>query len=138
SLACIIVGMGLLANIDRVAGMQNTMGVLASDIAPLVASLISLMILAGIYTTHIPLLWAVSTRFFPDGTQKYKVLTIVLALLGTVIGLWLPFDEMVNLVYVLNGYVGAILLAIMIVVTIWRASTKRRNAGSEPAAAPHS
>lgn len=130
--------MGLLANIDRVAGMQIPMLVLASDIAPIVASLISLMILAGIYTTAIPLLWTVSSRFFPDGTQKYKVLTIVLALLGTVIGLWLPFDEMVNLVYVLNGYVGAILLAIMIVVTIWRASTKRRTAGSEPAAAPHS
>src|SRR5699024_8278198 len=129
---------GLLANIDRVAGMQIPSVVLANDIAPVVASLLSLMILAAIYPTAIPVLWTVSSRFFPDGTQKYKVLTIVLALLGTVIGLWLPFDEMVNLVYVLNGYVGAILLAIMIVVTIWRASTKRRNAGSEPAAAPHS
>src|SRR5699024_3638402 len=38
SLACIIVGMGLLANIDRVAGMQIPMLVLASDIAPFVAS----------------------------------------------------------------------------------------------------
>ncbi|WP_022871427.1 YkvI family membrane protein [Yaniella halotolerans] len=132
SLACIVVGMGLLANIDRVAGMQIPMLVLAGDIAPFVASLISLMILAGIYTTAIPLLWTVSSRFFPDGTQKYKVLTIVLALLGTVVGLWLPFDEMVNIVYVLNGYVGAVLLGIMIVVTIWRASTKRRKAEGEP------
>src|SRR5699024_2633975 len=43
SLACIIVGMGLLANIDRVAGMQIPMLVLATDIAPVVASLISIM-----------------------------------------------------------------------------------------------
>ncbi|MDN5838636.1 MAG: hypothetical protein L0K07_05915 [Yaniella sp.] len=135
SLACVVVGMGLLANIDRVAGMQIPMLVLAGDIAPIIASLISLMILAGIYTTAIPLLWTVSSRFFPDGTQKYKVLTIVLALLGTVIGLWLPFDEMVNIVYVLNGYVGAVLLVIMVVVTIWRASVKRRNAGSQSAEA---
>lgn len=131
SLACIIVGMGLLANIERVAGMQIPMLVLANDIAPIVASLISLMILAGIYTTAIPLLWTVSSRFFPDGTQKYKALTVVLALVGTIIGLWLPFDEMVNIVYVLNGYVGAILLAIMVVVTIWRASVKRRSGGSQ-------
>lgn len=130
SLSCVIVGLGLLANIERVAGMQIPMLVLASDIAPFVASLISLMILAGIYTTAIPLLWTVSSRFFPDGTKKYKYLTIFLAGLGTVIGLWVPFDQMVNIVYVLNGYVGAVLLAIMIVVTIWRAMKRR---GTQPA-----
>lgn len=133
SVACIIVGMGLLANIERVAGMQIPMLVLANDVAPVVASLISLMILAGIYTTAIPLLWTVSSRFYPDGTRNYKLLTIVLALLGTIIGLWLPFDEMVNLVYVLNGYVGAVLLAIMIVVTIRRVVINRRN-GDETSA----
>lgn len=132
SLACIIVGMGLLANIERVAGMQIPMLVLASDIAPFVASLISLMILAGIYTTAIPLLWTVTSRFFPDGTRKYKFLTIILALVGTVIGLWLPFDQMVNIVYVLNGYVGAVLLAIMVVVTIYRAMIKRRTPQQVP------
>ena len=131
ALSCIIVGLGLLANIERVAGMQIPMLVLASDIAPLVASLISLMILAGIYTTAIPLLWTVSSRFFPDGTKKYKYLTIFLALLGTVIGLWLPFDEMVNIVYVLNGYVGAVLLAIMVVVTIWKWAARRRTIAYE-------
>ena len=131
SLACIIVGLGLLANIERVAGMQIPMLVLANDIAPFVASLISLMILAGIYTTAIPLLWTVSSRFFPDGTSKYKYLTILLAILGTVIGLWLPFDEMINIVYVLNGYVGAILLAIMVVVTIWKWISRRRTIADE-------
>lgn len=132
SIACIIVGMGLLANIERVAGMQIPMLVLASDVAPLVASLISLMILAGIYTTAIPLLWTVSSRFFPDGTRKYKILTFGLALLGSVIGLWLPFDEMVNIVYVLNGYVGAVLLAIMVVVTVRRVIINRRNRQGAP------
>lgn len=127
SLACIIVGLGLLANIEQVAGMQIPMLVLASGISPFVASLISLIILAGIYTTAIPLLWTVSSRFFPDHTKKYKYFTIFLALIGTVIGLWLPFDQMVSIVYVLNGYVGAILLVIMIVVTIWRALSKRHN-----------
>ena len=131
SLSCIIVGLGLLANIERVAGMQIPMLVLASDIAPFVASLISLMILAGIYTTAIPLLWTVSSRFFPDGTRKYKYFTIVLAALGTVIGLWLPFDQMVNIVYVLNGYVGAVLLAIMVVTTCWKAVLRRRTAEPE-------
>jgi uncharacterized membrane protein YkvI len=138
SLACIVVGLGLLANIERVAGMQIPMLVLASDIAPFVASLISLMILAGIYTTAIPLLWTVSSRVYPDGTSRYKYLTVALALVGTIIGLWLPFDEMVNIVYVLNGYVGAVLLGIMIVVTIWRAVARRRLGQSAEEAATSS
>ena len=121
---------GLLANIERVAGMQIPMLVLASDIAPLVASFDLPNDSCRIYTTAIPSLDRVVT-LLPDGTKKYKYLTIFLALLGTVIGLWLPFDEMVNIVYVLNGYVGAVLLAIMVVVTIWKWAARRRTIAYE-------
>src|SRR5699024_7831730 len=120
-----------LARSDALAGMQIPMLVLATVSAPFVASLISIMILAGIYTTAIPLLWTVASRFYPGGTRKYKFLTIFLALLGTVIGLWLPFDQMVNIVYVINGYVGAVLLAIMVVVTIRRVIINRRHTGDD-------
>ncbi len=75
------------------------------------------MILAGIYTTAVPLLWTVSSRFFPDSTPRFKYLTIALAALGTVIGLVLPFSQMVNIVYVINGYVGVLLLVLMLVKT---------------------
>ena len=58
--------MGLLANIDR-GWYADSMLVLASDIAPFVASLISLMILAGIH----PRRFRCCGLFvqFPDGTQ---------------------------------------------------------------------
>ncbi|QTG81586.1 YkvI family membrane protein [Arthrobacter crystallopoietes] len=117
SVACIIVGLGLLANITRVGGTEIPMLVLASDVGPLLASGISVMILAGIYTTAVPLLWTVSSRFFADKTPRFKYLTIALAAAGTVIGLILPFSQMVNLVYVINGYVGILLLVLMLVKT---------------------
>ena len=117
SVACIIVGLGLLANITRVGGTEIPMLVLASDMGPLLASGISVMILAGIYTTAVPLLWTVSSRFFADKTPRFKYLTIALAAAGTVIGLILPFSQMVNLVYVINGYVGILLLVLMLVKT---------------------
>ncbi|MDQ0093712.1 YkvI family membrane protein [Paeniglutamicibacter psychrophenolicus] len=117
SVACIIVGLGLLANIVRVGGTEIPMLVLAKDVSPVLAAGISVMILAGIYTTAVPLLWTVSSRFFADKTPRFKYLTIALAVVGTVIGLVLPFSQMVNIVYVVNGYVGILLLVLMLVKT---------------------
>lgn len=117
SVACIIVGLGLLANVVQVGGSQIPMLVLARDVSPVLAAGISVMILAGIYTTAVPLLWTVSSRFFADKTPRFKYLTIGLAVLGTAIGLVLPFSQMVNIVYVINGYVGILLLVLMLVKT---------------------
>ncbi|WP_434592733.1 YkvI family membrane protein [Brevibacterium sp. 1718] len=126
SLACMVVGLGLLANIGEVFDAEIPMLVLASSLGPWVGALISVMILAGIYTTAIPLLWTVSSRFFDDKTKKFKYVTIALAFLGTIIGLVLPFSQMVNIVYVINGYVGIVLLALMIVRTIRHVATHGR------------
>lgn len=120
ALACMIVGLGLLANIELVAGTEIPMLVLAGEVHPVLASGISVMILAGIYTTAIPLLWTVSSRFCADGTPRFKQLTLALAALGTLVGLVLPFSKMVNLVYVINGYVGIVLLVMMIVTPLVR------------------
>jgi uncharacterized membrane protein YkvI len=125
SVACIIVGLGLLANITRVGGTEIPMLVLASDVSPLLASGISVVILAGIYTTAVPLLWTVSSRFSADKTPRFKYLTIALAAAGTVIGLILPFSQMVNLVYVINGYVGILLLVLMLAKTGTRLARRR-------------
>ncbi|GAA0196075.1 hypothetical protein [Glutamicibacter creatinolyticus] len=122
SVACIIVGLGLLANIVRVGGTEIPMLVLASDISPVLASGISVMILAGIYTTAVPLLWTVSSRFFADKTPRFKYLAVV----GTVIGLVLPFSQMVNIVYVINGYVGVVLLVLMLVKTATRLARREQ------------
>lgn len=117
SVACIIVGLGLLANIVRVNGTEIPMLVLANDVSPLLASGISVVIVAGIYTTAVPLLWTVSSRFAADKTARFKYLTLALAAVGTMIGLVLPFSQMVNVVYVINGYVGILLLVLMLVKT---------------------
>jgi uncharacterized membrane protein YkvI len=117
SIACIIVGLGLLANITRVGSTEIPMLVLASDLSPLLASGISLMILAGIYTTAVPLLWTVSSRFFADETSRFKYLSLALAAVGTIVGLVLPFSRMVNIIYAINGYVGLLLLVLMLVKT---------------------
>lgn len=127
SVACMVVGLGLLANMEQVFDAEIPMLVLASDLGPWVGALISVMILAGIYTTAIPLLWTVSARFFDDKTAKFKYLTVGLAVLGTIIGLVLPFSQMVNIVYVINGYVGIVLLALMLIRTARHLATRKKS-----------
>ena len=41
-------------------------------------------------------------------------------------GLVLPFSQMVNIVYVINGYVGILLLVMMIVTPLVRRARARR------------
>ncbi|WP_051297877.1 YkvI family membrane protein [Brevibacterium album] len=126
SLACMVVGLGLLASIAQVHDAQIPMLVLAGGLGPFVAGLISVMILAGIYTTAVPLLWTVSSRFFPDRTRPFKLLTVALAAAGTLVGLVLPFADMVKLVYSINGYVGIALLVIMIAGRVVRTARGER------------
>lgn len=126
SVACMVVGLGLLANIEAVNGTEIPMLVLASDLGPVVASCFSLIILAGIYTTAVPLLWTVSSRFFPEKSLPFKYLTLALAAIGTLVGLVLPFSLMVNIVYVVNGYVGILLLTLMLVKSLTRTARTRR------------
>lgn len=113
SIAVILMSLALLFNIETVGGSQIPNLVLAAKIHPLLANVFSVIILLGIYTTSVPLLWSVIARFAKEGTSKFRTLTIALGSIGAIIGLMIKFDELVNIVYVLNGYVGIILLFIM-------------------------
>lgn len=121
SIAVLLMTLGIIFSIATLNGSQIPTLVLAARIHPMLANLFSVIILLGIYTTSVPLLWSVVARFAEEKTLKFKLLAIVLAVLGAVIGLLLKFDTLVNYVYVINGYVGLILLFIMIARSIqWK------------------
>lgn len=126
SVAVIIVALGLLATIEVTAGTQIPMLFLANDIHPVFSSIFALIILAGIYTTAVPLLWNVSSRFTEEKTKAFKVFTVVLVVVGVIVGLWIPFDKLINIVYVINGYFGGILLLIMVYKSLTGGKKKRK------------
>lgn len=122
SVAVFLVYLGILGDIKNLAGSQIPSLLLAQNVHPVLATVFSVIIFAGIYTTAVPLLWSVVARFFKEKTTNFKIATVVLAILGGIIGLNLQFDQLVNVVYVLNGYVGIVLLIIM----IFRSITARK------------
>lgn len=133
SLAVVIVALGLMANVEQVAGSMIPSLILAANIHPVVAIVFSLTVVAGIYTTAVPLLWTVSSRIAGEKSDKFKIVTIVLAVIGTLIGLKVPFDKLVNIIYVINGYVGIILLGLMIIKSIKNKSMDAEEGDSQAA-----
>ena len=43
------------------------------------------------------------------------MLLLILGIIGIIVGLNVPFDRLINVVYVINGYVGFTLLFLMII-----------------------
>lgn len=118
SAAVIVLTLGLMANVQQVEGSLVPSLILAGNIHPSIAVIFSLTVAAGIYTTAVPLLWIVSSKIADEKSSKFKYVTIILAVIGAFVGLNIPFDRLVNIVYVINGYVGILLLALMIIKSI--------------------
>lgn len=78
------------------------------------SAIFAIVVFAGIYTTAVPLLYNPAARFAEEGTPRFKLLTVILGVAGLIVGLFLPFRVLVNVIYVLNGYVGAVLILFMI------------------------
>ena len=116
--ALLVITLGIMANIESLAGTLVPNLILAGDIHPMFALIFSFIVVAGIYTTAVPLLWQVVARFSEEKTTKFRVLTIGLAAIGVFVGLKVPFDKLVNIIYVINGYVGILLLGFMVMKTI--------------------
>ena len=114
SIGAVVLMLGFLAHMNEVAFADIPSLILAKEIWAPIASVFALVIMAGIFTTSVPLLWSVSARYSQEGTNKFRILTIALAALALFVAFSLPFKQVVNIIYGINGYVGALLLVIMI------------------------
>ena len=112
--ACVVVGFAQVANIQSVAGTQVPNLILAKTLAPSLAHGFAVIIVLAIYTTACPLLWTVSVRFSNEGSGKFRLLTVILGVIGCFVALKVPFNTLVNYIYVLNGYGGAVLFLLMV------------------------
>ncbi len=117
-LACVVVGFAQVGNIGAVAGTQVPNLILARQLSPTLAHGFALLIVLAIYTTACPLLWTVSARFAAEGHKNFRILPLVLAGTACLVALKVPFNTMVNYIYVINGYGGALLIFFMAVKLI--------------------
>ena len=110
----------LISHMDQVAHADIPALILAGLISPWFAQILAIIVFCGIYTTSVPLLWTSVGAVAEDGSRKYKVLTVIGGAAGCVIACFLPYKTLVTVFYGLNGYLGFILIAFMIVQDIRR------------------
>lgn len=111
----ILCSIALIANIDVTWNASVPALVLAKAIHPIFASAFAIIIFLGIYTSAVPLLWTGIRKLSEDGTRKYKILTVVGGIIGCAAACFFPYSKLLNVLYGLNGYLGFILIAFMLV-----------------------
>ena len=119
AIAVLLLMFGLAANLGDVAGTQIPTLALAHKISPILALFFTIIVFLEIYTTAGPLLWAPVKRFAPDEkSNRYRSLLLIMGALGVVVGLVVPFDKLINVIYVINGYVGFLLFFMMVITDV--------------------
>ncbi|WP_206214440.1 YkvI family membrane protein [Adlercreutzia sp. ZJ141] len=131
--AILIIVLAQIANINTTDGTNYVWNaaipnlILAESLNPALSVVYAVVVFVGICATAVPLLYNPVARFAKEGTRKFRILAVVLGVSGLVIGLFVPYRMLVNVVYVLNGYVGAVLLIFMV-----RKNTMDRRTVSSP------
>ena len=132
SLALLIMSLALIANIYDVATSDIPSLVLAAMISPAFSYIFAVIVFLGIYTTATPLLWTTCSRFFDEGTNKYRIAVVVLGIVGVIVALFIPYRTLVNLFYGICGYVGYTLIVFMLIKDIrWLINRKKEPATIE-------
>lgn len=116
--AAAICCVSLIANIHTTWNVGIPALVLANQIHPLFAGIFAIIIYLGIFSSACPLLWTGIRKVSVDGTTQYKAITIIGGLLGLTVSCLVPYKGVLNIIYGLNGYLGFILVAFMIVKDI--------------------
>lgn len=114
SIAMAVMTFAIILSIEQLHESPIPVLVLAGNIHPVLATVFSVLIFLGIFTSAVPLLWTVVDRFFVEGTTKYRVGALLIGIAGAIVGLTIGFSELVNKAYQYCGYVGFILLFVML------------------------
>ena len=108
-LLIIVLNLGLFANMDKLLGIEIPTLLLAQQIHPWLAVLMSLALTCMIYSTAVGMFFAFSARFAAPETRNFKLLSAVFAVVG--LGLsQVGFTKLVGTVYPMLGVVGLVLI----------------------------
>lgn len=116
--AATICCLALIGHIDATATADIPALILADQISPVWAQVFAIIICAGIYTSAVPLLWTGVRKVAKEGTNQYKIVTILGGILGCIVACFIPYKGLINILYGLNGYLGFILIFFMITYDI--------------------
>lgn len=111
----LLCGLAMAANVQDVGASNIPNLILANKIFPWLGSIYAFFIIAGIYTSAVPLLWTACARFGTEGSRNYKMAVIIAGIVGLVIALFVPYRTLVNYILTIGGYVVYVFWVIMVI-----------------------
>lgn len=111
----VVASYAITSSIDLVVGKQIINLFLAKEVWAPLGIAFGALIFFAIYTISTPLLHMIAIKFSDEGSKKHKLIiwgVSLVALLGAVA---MPFDVIINAVYVMSGYVGSLIIILMAV-----------------------
>lgn len=108
-IACMVLNIGLMSDIQNLYIKDIPTLYMADKISKIVGTMFSFMLIAGIYTTAVPLLWSVCSSFSKEKTYKFNLIALGCSIIGLIAGR-LPFATLVNFIYPISGALGIIII----------------------------
>lgn len=108
-LLILLINAALFAKMDVVAGVEMPTLELAEQIHPIVAIIMSVIILGMIYSTAVGTLYILAVRIVNPERFSFKLLVVLLCLVGFAISL-VGFTMLIGKMYAIMGYLGIVLI----------------------------
>lgn len=111
----ILMGLATLGHIDEVYRLDIPIAYIADLLIPGFGSGFSLIMICGIFTTAVPMLWQSSNAVCRKGKSKKYYLLVLLLVAGACVVAQLPFARLVNIIFPIQGYLGVALVSATLV-----------------------
>ena len=109
--------LAILAQIDVVGDYDMPSLGLANQISPIFGIIYSIILFGMIFNSAVSMFFSFGTRFFTPRTKKFN-LFVTGALLAAFGASFFGFKQLVSIFYPLFGYMGLILIAVLIIASI--------------------
>ncbi|MCC9294902.1 hypothetical protein LN736_08545 [Clostridium sp. WLY-B-L2] len=100
--------------LDVIRGQQVPTLAIAKHVSPILGMVFAPILTLCIYSAVSSIILVVTRNFAVDKTKKFNIVATGLTLVGMFAGTLLPFDQLVNILYPISGYIGIVLVAFMI------------------------
>ncbi|WP_186293120.1 hypothetical protein [Brevibacterium aurantiacum] len=120
-----VISIALIMNVQLIADSQVPILALASHINGAFGGVYAVLMCLAIFSTAVPLLSLSTSRLVPENSPRSPIALLAAASLGALCASLLPFDELMNYIYVINGYVGFVFVFFVIAKVIRRSVATR-------------
>lgn len=114
TVAIISLVIGELVYYKLIVGQQVPTLAIANYISPMLGLIFSVLIIVSIYSAVASFLIMTVRKFADDTTTKFRVIAVVLTIVGTFFGGIIPFDKLVNILYPIAGYSAIVFACFML------------------------